>query len=262
MPRITWSDAGSRSFQAGVDRGVLYINDLPGVPWNGLTAVEESPSGGTATPFYVDGEKYLNLTSREEFQATLTAYIYPDAFSACDGSVAIRSGLNVTQQKRQPFGLTYRSLIGNDQTSDLGYKIHIVYNAKVAPSVWSHKTLSSTVAIDDFSWKVTSLALAMPGFRRSSHLVLDSRYLEPLVLSGLEDILYGNDVNPSRLPYLDEIVDMIDTGNTMTVVDNGDGTYSVTAPMYALSMIDSTSFSLTWPTATPIDANTFTISSP
>lgn len=262
MPRIIWSDAGSRSYQSGIDRGVLYVNDLPGVAWNGLTGVQETPTGGTATPYYVDGEQFLNCTTREVFEATITAYTYPDQFEVCDGSYAIRSGLNVLHQKRLPFGFSYRSMKGNDQSPTLGYKIHLVYNAKVAPSSWSHKSLADTAAIDDFSWKVTTIAPTIGGYRRSAHLVLDSTELDPLVLSGLETILYGDDSDPSRLPFLPEILDMIDTGNTLTIVDNGDGSYSATAPATDLFLNDVNSFQLEWPTVTIIDANSFTASSP
>lgn len=261
MSRITWSGTGTRSYQSGIDRGVLYVDDFPGVPWNGLTSIAEAPSGGTPLPFYVDGEKYLNLQTREEYSATLTAYTYPDEFNPCDGSVAIRQGLNITQQRRKPFSLSYRSQIGNDQSSSLGYKIHIVYNALAAPTNWTHKSLADTVAIDDFSWKLTTLAPPIGGYKRSPHLILDSTQLDPLVLSGLEDILYGNDIASARLPFLDEILDMIDTGNTLTVVDNGDGTYNIIAPMSALTILDDNTFDVTWPTVVPIDANTFTISS-
>lgn len=262
MPRITWGDAGTRSYETGVDRGVLYIDGSDGVPWNGLNSVAEAPTGGTATPFYVDGEKYINTHSREEFEATITAYTYPTEFEVCDGTASIRPGLLITQQKRQSFGLSYRSMVGNDLSSTLDYKIHIVYNALAAPTTWTHKSMTDAASIDDFVWKLTTLAPPISGFKRSAHLVLDSRELDPLVLTGLEGILYGNDVDAARLPFLDEIVDMIDTGNMLVVVDNGDGTYTLTAPISDLTMLDSNTFQLTWPTATPIDANTFTVSSP
>lgn len=262
MSRIIWGDAGSRFFESGVDRGVLYVGTFPGVPWNGLTSIAEASTGGTPLPFYVDGEKYLNLTTREEFSATLTAFTYPTEFEACDGSVAIRTGFNVTQQKRQPFGLSYRSMIGNDQNESLGYKVHIVYNALAAPAPWTHKSIDNTVSIDDFAWKLTTTAIPLAGYRRAAHLIFDSTALDPLVMAGIEGVLYGDDDNASRLPLLAEILDMIDTGNTLTVVDNGDGSYSVTAPESDLFLNDANSFQLSWPTdVVIIDANSFTLTS-
>lgn len=262
MARIIWGDVGARTYETGLDRGVLYVGDDAGVPWEGLTGVSETPTGGAATAYYVDGEKYLNQASREEFAGTLTAYTYPEAFEVCDGAVAIRSGLRITQQRRSSFGLSYRTMAGNDQSSDLDYKIHILYNVLAGPSPRPHKSMNATADIDDFSWALTTTAPPVGGYLRSPHLILSSTELDPLVLSGLEDILYGSDSSVARLPFLDELTDLIDTGNTLTVVDNGDGTYSVTAPMYALSLLDPETFQLTWSTANPVDAETFTISSP
>src|SRR5688572_12204535 len=114
MPRIVWNVAGSRHFEAGVDRGVLYIDSEPGIPWIGLTSVEESPVGGEIRAYYVDGVKYLQVSGDEEFEATVKAYTYPVEFSVCDGTAQIRPGLFFDQQPRKPFGFSYRTLIGND----------------------------------------------------------------------------------------------------------------------------------------------------
>ena len=39
MTRITWGDTGHRFFSTGVDRGVLFLQNGSGVPWNGLVSV-------------------------------------------------------------------------------------------------------------------------------------------------------------------------------------------------------------------------------
>jgi len=44
MTRLAWDTTGDRTFEAGVDRGVLFIPDETGaytfgVAWNGLTSV-------------------------------------------------------------------------------------------------------------------------------------------------------------------------------------------------------------------------------
>ena len=62
----------------GVDHGVLYIPNALGVydtgfAWNGLTSVNEAPSGAEPTPVYADNIKYLNLQSVEEFACTIAA---------------------------------------------------------------------------------------------------------------------------------------------------------------------------------------------
>jgi hypothetical protein len=71
MSKIVWDQAGERLYETGVEKGVLYPYSnsayAPGVAWNGLTAVTESPSGAEATALYADNIKYLNLMSNEEF---------------------------------------------------------------------------------------------------------------------------------------------------------------------------------------------------
>ena len=84
--KLVWDKVGERKYETGVDHGVLYplVNrGYPkGVAWNGLTSVEESPSGGEANAIYADNIKYLTLMSAEEFGATIGAYTYPDEFAA------------------------------------------------------------------------------------------------------------------------------------------------------------------------------------
>lgn len=261
MSRIVWDDVGSRFFEAGVDRGVIYVDSLPGVPWNGLTSVTENSTGGVAQPYYVDGQKYSNTATREDYAATLTAYTYPDEFAACDGNASIRPGLLITKQKRKSFGLTYRTMVGNDLTSDGAYKIHLLYNAFAAPSNRAHKSISSSVTPDDFSWAITTLPVVVAGYRASPHFVIDSREIDPQTLSGIEDVLYGNESASPRLLSMTELIDLIDSGNTLTVVDNGDGTFTMTAPISDLFMLDESLFQLTWPTAIDNGDGTITVSS-
>ena len=77
---------------AGCDRGVFYpISQAgkytPGVAWNGLTTVTESPSGAEATKSYADNIAYLTMVSAEEYGATIEAFTFPDEFALCDGTV-------------------------------------------------------------------------------------------------------------------------------------------------------------------------------
>src|SRR5680860_1333739 len=114
MAKLIWGAVGTRFFEAGADRGVLFLSGLAGVVWNGLIGVTESPSGGEAKPFYQDGIKYVNLSSAEEFGATLEAFSSPSEFALCDGTKSIANGLFATQQPRLAFGLCYRTKVGND----------------------------------------------------------------------------------------------------------------------------------------------------
>jgi hypothetical protein len=261
LTKLVWGDVGSRYYEAGVDRGVLYLDGQPGVAWNGLTSVTDNASGATAQPYYIDGEKYLNKLSREEFEATITAYTYPDEFGVCDGTAQIRPGLFLTKQKRQSFGMSYRTKIGNDQSSVYGYKIHLIYNAMATPSDHDHKSLTDSPGTDDFSWKLTSLPPTMDGYKRTSHIYFDSRTMDPTVLEALEYILYGDDSTSPRLPVLSEITDLIDNGASLTVTDNGDGTFTLQAPISDLAMLDDSIFQLSWNSVTDNGDGTWTASS-
>ncbi len=211
MPKLTWGAAGSRFYEAGVDRGVLYVGELAGVSWNGLTGVNESSSGGDAKPFYIDGIKYLNTSAAEEFEATITAYTYPDEFAHCDGTYQPRPGMFITQQRRQSFGLSYRTKVGNDLSDDAGYKIHVVYNALASPTARSNKSLGDSSDPTDFSWSITTRPPSTTAYKPTAHLVIDSRSTDPSILSLVEDILYGTDEDPARIPSFTELIEVFDT---------------------------------------------------
>lgn len=259
MPRLVWNGSGTRYYETGIDRGVLYIGSNPGIAWAGLTSVVENPVGGEPRSFYLDGSKYLVASSSEEFEATISAYTYPDEFGACDGTVKVREGLYITQQKRIPFSFSYRTRIGNDQDGvEHGYKIHIVYNATAAPSQRTYSSIDDSAEPTDFSWDIVTRP---PNIYTPTHVVVDSRTTDPLILELLENILYGSDTENSRLPAYDELLEIFDTIVRLTVTDNGDGTFTLVAPNTALIMLDETTFQLTWPSAIFIDEDSYNVSS-
>lgn len=210
MSRIIFDEAGKKFYEAGVDQGVLYVAAAngtygTGVPWNGLTQVTESPSGAEATPLYAGNNKYVNLYSAEEFGATIEAYTYPDEFEACDGSAEIVPGVSVGQQERNTFGLSYRTKIGNDASADLGYKIHLIYGAKAAPSEKAYQTINDSPEAITFSWELTTTPVNVDGLKPTASIVINSTKLDAVKLKAIEDILYGSaDVEP-RLPLPSEI---------------------------------------------------------
>lgn len=206
MTRLNWDAFGERFYELGVDRGVLYVSTNPGVPWTGLVSVTESPTGAEERPYYIDGVKYLNLRSAEEFNATIEALGSPAEFGVCDGIKVIHNGLLVTQQPRTPFGLSYRTMVGNEVSgTDYGYKIHLVYGAMAAPTQRPNQSAGGSITPTKFSWAVTTLPPPITGYRRTAHLVIDSKTTNPTVLATVEDLLYGTvSTNPS-LPTPDAL---------------------------------------------------------
>lgn len=262
MSRLTWNTVGTRFFEAGVDRGVLYVDSSPGIPWIGLVSVDADPKGGDATPFYIDGEKYLNLSASEEFEATIKAFTYPVEFSECDGTSRVRDGLFFSQQPRKSFGFSYRTMVGNDvDGTKSGYKIHLIYNALAAPSSRSAATFNDSIDVSDFSWNLTTKPVKVSGYRSVPHVVVDSRYTDPFTLSSIEDILYGTDDNAARLPTPEELIILFDTPIVFTVTDNGDGSYFVGGPADSVVNVGTGIYTVDYSTVVTIDADTSTISS-
>lgn len=207
MTRLNWNAIGERFFENGVDQGVLYIAG-DGYAWSGLISVSESPSGGEARPYYLDGIKYLNLAAAEEFEATINAFSSPAEFAACTGMKLIHNGLFATQQRRTPFGFSYRTMVGNDLDQNYSYKIHLVYNALAAPSEQANNTMSDSPEPNTFSWSVSTLAPIATGIKPTAHFIIDSKNTPGELLVDVEDILYGTDAAAARMPTAQELVDM------------------------------------------------------
>ncbi|MBO7452721.1 MAG: hypothetical protein J6U54_20520 [Clostridiales bacterium] len=199
---ITWDQTGERLYETGVDRVVLYPiketivdqNDPydAGVAWNGITGISQSASGGEASPLWADNIKYLNLVSAEEASLSIEAYTYPEEFEQCDGTRELITGATIGQQPRKMFGITYRTLIGNDQKqTDFGYKIHFVYGCLASPSDRSYATVNDSPEAISFSWSVTTTPVEVVGFKPTSIITVDSTKTAPAKLAALETIIYG-----------------------------------------------------------------------
>lgn len=211
MAKIVWDESGKRLYETGVKNGVLYIQDetgayIKGVAWNGLTAVTESPSGAEATPLYADDIKYLELFSAEEFGATIEAYTYPEEFEACDGSASLGTGVTIGQQDRKTFGLCYRTVLGNDvKSNEYGYKLHLIYGAKAAPSEKGYQTINDSPEAITFSWEVTTTPVNVAGFKPTASVTIDSTKIDAAKLKKIEDMLYGEGATDAKLPLPDEL---------------------------------------------------------
>lgn len=221
MAKISWGNVGKRIFEAGIDRGVLYVDGSSGVAWDGLVNINQQQSGGEAKPRFQDGIKIGNRTSPEQFEATIEAFTYPVEFERCDGTYRSDNGLRISQQRRKPFGLTYRSLIGNDVDGlSHGYKLHILYNLKAEPSDRGYQTLTDDSEPATFSWKVTSRAVQILGYRPSAHFVVDSRDVPSALLEELENILYGTETQEPTLLSAGELLFLFDSFED-TIYDAG-----------------------------------------
>jgi len=215
MVAITWDELEKRTFENGVDHGVLYIPSetgayMNGVAWNGLTAVTESPSGAEASPTYADNIKYINLVSAEEFSATIEAITYPDEFGQFDGFAEPIPGITIGQQDRKSFGLSYRTKVGNGLNSEAGYKLHLVYGALAKPSERAYNTVNESPEAMALSWELTTTPVPVPGHKPTALLTIDSTKVLEADLQALEAVLYGGTSAP-KLPTPTEVLAMFDT---------------------------------------------------
>lgn len=224
MVMIVWDAESERLFEAGLDRGVLYPKKLQatgydnGVGWNGMTKVDESPEGGETTTKYASNGAYLNLVSREKFKGSISAFTYPKEWRQCDGSdnaSVTKSGgttekvpgLLVTSQVRRGFGLSYRTLVGNDtEQTDYGYLLHLVYNATAGVSSKSRETINENLDATEFSWNFDTTPVDVPGMKPTAHLIISSREADKVRLAKLEAILYGTESKEPRLPDPAEVI--------------------------------------------------------
>lgn len=223
---LTWDKTGEHIYETGVDHGVLYPYDettgsgdtlkhyAKGIAWNGLTSVQETPSGAESNPLYADNIKYLDLRSAEEFGATIEAYTYPDEFAVLDGSAELASGVMIGQQTRGMFGFCYRTRIGNDTDGDAhGYKLHLVYGATASPSERQYETVNDNPDAIQFSWEISTIPVAVANYRPTSIVTIDSTKANATDLAALEQILYGDGTSQGRLPLPDEVKSIMTTTN-------------------------------------------------
>lgn len=271
--KLTWDKVGERLYETGTDHGVLWTsagNGLwnAGVPWNGLTGVTESPTGAEATPLWADNIKYLNLISTEEYAATIEAFMYPDAFAACNGEVELVPGVAVGQQDRKPFCFSWRTILGNDtDMNNHGYKLHIVYNGTVAPSEKAYSTVNDSPEGVTFSWEVSTTPVNVTGGKPTASLTIDSTKVNADQLKELEDKLYGTDSSDSVLLLPDEIAQIFSTTSvtldkTSVVLTVGGSTDKVTATTIPAgqsvtwSSADTSVATVSGGTITPVGAGT------
>jgi hypothetical protein len=265
MAKLQWDITGERFYEAGTDLGVLYIDGV-GHPWNGLVSVDQAPSGGEPELYYQDGLPYISASSTEEFKGSIEAYTYPQAFMVCDGSQEIAQGLYISQQNRKEFGLTYRTLIGNDiQELDHGYKLHIIYNCMASPATRSYSSLSDSNDPIIFQWGIKTRPVkfedAAFGIKYGAHLTLDSREIYPWAMQAVEAVLYGTDETDARLPTPQELLELFVDNALLKITDNGDGTWTAEGPDSIISALSADEFQIDWPSVIALDSDTIQISS-
>lgn len=215
MAKLVHDELGKRFYETGISEAVLYVqNDAgqypKGVAWNGITAANESPTGAEANDQYADNIKYISLTGAENFEGTIEAFSSPKEFDQCDGMEEIAKGVVATQQTRKPFGFAFKSILGNDiKYNEYGYKLHLWYGCKAAPSERAYATVNDSPEPQNPSWSITSTPAPVPGRKPTSSLIITSTEVEPAKLKKLEDALYGTSSTEPYLPSPAQVIEML-----------------------------------------------------
>lgn len=213
MPNmLEWDKVTEKLYETGVKNCALYPQvggAYPkGVAWNGIINITDSPSGGEPSPLYADDTVYANLISTETLGIKIEAYMYPDEFKPCNGELELAKGVSVGQQKRQSFGIAYKTILGNDTELDsYGYKLHIVYGCLAGPSEKSHDTVNESPDAMTMSWdiKTTPVTINTKKFKPTASIEIDSTKVDATKLEALEKVLFGSLEAEARLPLPDEI---------------------------------------------------------
>lgn len=212
MAKLTWHGAGEREIEAGVSEVALFPMSASGyeagVAWNGVTAINENPSGADITDLYADNIKYASMRSAEKFGFTIEAYTYPDEWAECDGSKEAATGVFLGQQPRKAFGLVYKTNIGDEAHPgmDKGYKLHLIYNSTAAPSGRGYTTINDNPDAISFSWEADSTPVAVAGHKATSEITIDSTKADSTKLGTLLDIIYGSQNSDASMPTPDTVL--------------------------------------------------------
>lgn len=205
MSKIKWDQIGERKYKTGVDHGVLYPQkngSYPkGVAWNGLTAVNKTPSGAEDNKMYADNMQYLNLKSAEILGLTIECYMYPDEWAECNGEAELADGVFLGQQRRNTFGFCFRNKLGNDtEGEDYGFELNLVYGCSASPSEQSNQTINDSPEAATFSYEVSTTPINISGvgpdgkpYKPAASITVDSTKVSREKLVKLEEILYGKD---------------------------------------------------------------------
>lgn len=216
MSKMIWDNIGERLYETGVEQVALFPQESgaypKGVPWNGITALNLTPSGAEATSLYANDSKYITLMSVEELGGTIEAYTYPDEWMACDGSAEVAPGVYIGQQARNTFGLAAKTLIGNDtEGTKYGYKLHLIYGGSASPTEQAHATVNDSPEAATLSWEFSTTPVATEGYKPTSYMCIDSKKVDAAKLAALEAIIYGSESEEPRLPLPNEVIQLLKT---------------------------------------------------
>lgn len=229
MAELIWNQPSDKTFEAGVDRGVLYLESGKAIPWSGLTSVEDGGTSDTKN-FYLDGQKYLSIVSARDWEGTIEAYTYPDEFGELLGIEEVGDGLFLDSQMPGRFNLSYRTMVSAPAFETRAhYKMHLIYSAMASLGEFTYNSLGDGAADPvTFKFEISAIPQVIAGHRPTAHVIIDTRTLDDTTRAALESLVYGDRFQNASFPTLSQLVDLLHFGEDVVVVDNHDGTWTAT----------------------------------
>ena len=224
MARLSWNQDLYRPYETGIDQGVLYFNNNA-IPWNGLVSVTKAPISEPTFTYYFDGIKYFDKKPESSYQITVNALHTPYELNDILGIKELVPGFMLTQQEPTPFNFSYRTNVGDN----LGYKLHLVYNAIVSAPNTNYATLSDTTNISSKAFVLKTVPIQFSDINPSAYIVFDSTKMSSEILTFIEDILYGTEDETPRLPNIFELSNIFDNWRPFKVQYNDSGISSLIA---------------------------------
>lgn len=245
--RISWNEDVIRPFSAGVDRGMFYIPDVAGIPWNGLQEVVESSPDSVMTQLYQDGQKVLVRRRDLNYESQVKAFMYPPEFEPYTG---------YSPSLLKPFSFSYRVM-----TSETTYRIHLVYNVVAIPDDVVFSSIADEIDPVSLGWRFVTRPIKLSGLAPSSHIIIDTENAHPWTIEALEDQLYGGEGIIPNLPNPSGIDRIFHDNAILKVVDNGDGTATISGPDDVVFSAGSDKVTVDWVSVVKTSSITINISS-
>ena len=208
MVEVDWGNPLNRTFEQGIERVMVYTNDLGGEPWHGVSRIEEK-KGINVKKVHNEGILVSVVPLRSEVELSIEAYSEPKILKQCMGSKILPIGITVSSQRQKPFDLTYRTYVGNGIDDQNFYKIHFVYNSICLDPGSNHSTMSRSSEPGQRTYEIHTVPEFINGLAPSSHLVVDTSMVSIETIRDIENILYGSETSSPTMIRPEELMDML-----------------------------------------------------
>ena len=87
--------------------------------------------------------------------------------------------------------------------------LHIIYGATASPSEREYETVNESPEAIEFSWELSTVPVKVRGKRPTANVTINSTKVDKANFYRLEQILYGTEWTPPRLPLPEELYEIM-----------------------------------------------------